>query len=92
VRFPLPHQADLSPLQELAEKVAVFCDAQRLAFPVGDAEMGLPSEAIDFSPGHGPKRVLRLSMPAVTESAGARKRSVAGHGGRIQFICHAFEN
>ncbi|KAH9963334.1 hypothetical protein BC827DRAFT_1194963 [Russula dissimulans] len=83
VRLPLPHEADPSPLQELAEKVSVFCNAQHLSFHVSDADTDLPFEAIDFSPGHGPKRVLRLLMPAVTESAGARKRSVADHEARL---------
>ncbi|KAI9507201.1 hypothetical protein F5148DRAFT_147344 [Russula earlei] len=74
VRFPLPKQSDPSPFQELADKVAVLCDAQPLSSPIGDTVS---------SSERGTVRVLQLSMPAVTESAGARKRSVADHEARL---------
>ena len=62
-------------LQDLADLVTERCGAQRLSFPVGAGP-----ESLESSSG---KHVLCLSMPAVTESAGARRRSVAEHGASI---------
>ena len=70
VRLPRPHHATTNTLQELADKVAILrlCDAQHLAF--------------DPSPHPRPelKHTLWMSIPAVTESVGVGKRSVAEHG------------
>ncbi|KAI0302961.1 hypothetical protein BC826DRAFT_1089447 [Russula brevipes] len=78
VRFPAPHQAPAAPLQDLADKVATLCGAQRIAVPIG---------ANDFDPSSSrpapEKHVLSLSLPAVTESAAARKRSIAEHEARL---------
>ena len=68
MRFPTQDNA----LQNLAYRVMQRCGAQRLSFPVG----AVP-ENLDSSSG---KHVLCLSMPAVTETAGARRRSVSEHG------------
>jgi len=74
VRFPPPN-SNSSPLQGLADKLAVLCGAQRLALPLDNAAALAPSET--------PKRIISWSMPALTETAGARKRSVEEHEGRF---------
>lgn len=89
VRFPPTRKADASPLQELANKVAKLCGAQYLALPIGNVAAVPPSDTFDPSSTSRPEPervVLSLSMPPVTESAGARKRSVAEHGAQ----CHAW--
>jgi hypothetical protein len=81
VRFPTPHRTNpnSSPLQELADKLAALCDAQRFLSP--------------FPPPSGPgsKHVLWVSLPAVTESAGARKRSVAEHGAHHSYSLYTHQ-
>jgi hypothetical protein len=72
VRFPPQGNS----LQDLANLVTQHCGAQHLSFPVGAGPESLDS-------GSGNKHVLCLSMPAVTEAAGARRRSVAEHGASI---------
>jgi hypothetical protein len=62
-------------LHDLADLVTQRCGAQRLSFPVGAGPENLESSS--------GKHVLCLSMPAVTEAAGARRRSVAEHGASI---------
>ncbi|KAN0124399.1 hypothetical protein V8E52_002048 [Russula decolorans] len=72
VRFPPSSSlANYSPLQDLADKLAGLCGAQRLALPLDNAAVDLAPSSETF------KRVFSLSMPALTETAGARKRSVA---------------
>ncbi|KAI0269402.1 hypothetical protein BC834DRAFT_866123 [Gloeopeniophorella convolvens] len=75
IQLPYAH---LSPsaesMQDLAAAVAQRCGAQQLAFPVGAG----PAEVAS-----GSKHVVCMSMPAVTESAGARKRAVAEHESRL---------
>lgn len=68
MRFP-PHG---NALQDLADLVTQRCGSQRLSYPVGAGP-----ESLEPSSG---KHVLCLAMPAVTENAGARRRSVAGLG------------
>ncbi|KAF8489372.1 hypothetical protein F5888DRAFT_1201376 [Russula emetica] len=78
VRFPPSSSlANYSPLQDLADKLAGLCGAQHLALP-------LDNVAVDLTPSsETSKRVLSLSMPALTENAGARKRSVTEHETRL---------
>ncbi|KAI9466595.1 hypothetical protein BJY52DRAFT_2353 [Lactarius psammicola] len=71
VRFPPQGNT----LQDLADRVTQRCGAQRLSFPVGAGPESLES-------GSG-KHVLCLSMPAITEAAGARRRSVTEHEARL---------
>jgi hypothetical protein len=71
VRFPPQGNS----LQDLANLVTQHCGARRLSFPVGAGP-----ESLDSASG---KHVLCLSMPAVTETAGARRRSVAEHEARL---------
>ncbi|KAI0301936.1 hypothetical protein B0F90DRAFT_1810010 [Multifurca ochricompacta] len=63
-----------NPIQDLASKVAQRCGSQRLSFPIGTVPDTLDLES---------KHVLSLTMPALVESAGARKRSVAEHEARL---------
>ncbi|KAH9052573.1 hypothetical protein EDB87DRAFT_1657790 [Lactarius vividus] len=51
------------------------CGAQRLSFPVGEGPE-------DLKPGPG-KHVLSLSMPEITENAGARRDFVTEHEARL---------
>ncbi|KAN0140137.1 hypothetical protein V8E53_002033 [Lactarius tabidus] len=71
VRFS-PHG---NAIQDLADRVTQRCGAQRLSFPVGAGP-----ESLEPSSG---KHVLCLSMPAVTEAAGPRRRSVTEHEARL---------
>jgi hypothetical protein len=66
-------------LQELADKLAGLCGAQRLALSLDN----VASAAALAPSSETPKRVLSLSMPTLTETAGARKRSVAEHEVRL---------
>jgi hypothetical protein len=69
--------------QRLADKIAQLCGAQHFDFPIGapaSAAAAAAAAATTETLDSGSKHVLCLSMPAVTESAGARKRSVAEHG------------
>ncbi|KAH9037644.1 hypothetical protein EDB85DRAFT_590681 [Lactarius pseudohatsudake] len=70
VRFP--HQGNS--LQDLADRVTQHCGAQRLSFPVGEGPEDLESDG---------KHVLSLSMPEITENAGARRDFVAEHEARL---------
>jgi hypothetical protein len=99
VRFPPSSSlANYSPLQDLADKLAGLCGAQRLALPLDNAAVDLAPSSETFvsfpslsscyvlffpKPGSRFKRVFSLSMPALTETAGARKRSVAELGACI---------
>ncbi|KAH9172145.1 hypothetical protein EDB89DRAFT_999269 [Lactarius sanguifluus] len=71
VRFP--HQGNS--LQDLADRVVQHCGAQRLSFPVGEGP-----EVLEPGPG---KHVLSLSMPEITEIAGARRDFVTEHEARL---------
>ncbi|KAI0250543.1 hypothetical protein BJV78DRAFT_1283154 [Lactifluus subvellereus] len=70
-------------LKHLADKIAQLCGAQRLTFSVGAAAAAAAATEKTLDSGSGSKHVLCLSMPAVTGSASARKRSVAEHEVRL---------
>jgi len=85
VRLPPPNP--LASLQGFADKLASLCGAQRLTLPLvnaATADLAPHSSSPSFSEhGSRPKRVFSLSVPALTETAGARKRSVAEHEVRL---------
>jgi hypothetical protein len=88
VRFPpapAHHTTPAPPLQDFVNKLAALCGAQsqRFAFPT-TFESSLSSSSQPSS-----KHVLWMSMPAVTKSAGARKRSVAEHGTYAMLLASA---
>lgn len=75
-------------IHHIADKLAQLCGAQRFNLPIVAANSAA-TETFDS----GAKHVLCLSMPAVTESAGARKRSVVEHGAHLlasplQYTCY----
>jgi hypothetical protein len=97
VRFPHQpaHHNTAPPLQDFVNKLAALCGAQhqRLAFPTPPESSEPHSSSSSSSSSSWPdsKHVLWMSMPAVTESAGARKRSVAEHGTCATYI-HAHDH
>ena len=86
VRLPPPNPlANPSSLQGFADKLASLCGTQRLTLPLDNAATAALAPSSDpysssSEPGSKPKRVLSLSVPPLTETAGARRRSVAEHG------------
>ncbi|KAH9978218.1 hypothetical protein BGW80DRAFT_1435790 [Lactifluus volemus] len=73
-------------IHHLADKLAQRCGAQRVNLPIAAANSAA-AETLDS----GSKHVLCMSMPAVTESAGARKRSVVEHEARLAIELEKFE-
>jgi hypothetical protein len=76
-------------IQHLADNVAQRCGAQRFDFPIGASALAAATETTFDS---GSKHVLCLSMPVLTESAGARKRSVAEHGAYYSLSLRSLPN